>query len=75
MMAMRNTVPLAERRGTTTLELALIAPVLIATMVALAECSYAMTVDGLLNHAAEINIGPSHTDWLASGSYKGSVGC
>ncbi len=66
-MAMRNMVPTAERRGTTTLELALIAPVLIATMVALAELSYAMTVDGLLNHAARVAARSGFTGELATG--------
>lgn len=67
MMATRNTVPMAERRGTTTLELALIAPVLVATMVALAELSYAMTVDGLLNHAARVAARSGFTGELATG--------
>ncbi len=67
MMARRNTAPMAERRGTTTLELALIAPVLIATMVALAELSYAMTVDGLLNHAASVAARSGFTGELATG--------
>ncbi|ALG74524.1 hypothetical protein AL072_26225 [Azospirillum thiophilum] len=58
---------MAERRGTTTLELALIAPVLIATMVALAELSYAMTVDGLLNHAARVAARSGFTGELAAG--------
>ncbi len=54
-------------RGATTLELALVAPVLVAAMVALAEFSYAVTVDGLLNHAARAAARSGFTGELAAG--------
>ncbi|GAA4250227.1 hypothetical protein GBZ26_19350 [Azospirillum formosense] len=59
--------PLGDRRGLTTLELAIVSPALIAGMIALAEVSYSLTVDGLLNHAARAAARSGFTGELASG--------
>ncbi|QCO19124.1 pilus assembly protein (plasmid) [Azospirillum brasilense] len=59
--------PLRDRRGLTTLELAIVSPALIAGMIALAEVSYSLTVDGLLNHAARAAARSGFTGELASG--------
>ncbi len=58
---------LRDRRGVTALELALVSPVLIAGMIALAEVSYTLTVDGLLNHAARAAARSGFTGELAAG--------
>ncbi|MDQ2106180.1 TadE/TadG family type IV pilus assembly protein [Azospirillum isscasi] len=58
---------LRDRRGLTTLELALVSPALIAGMIALAEVSYSLTVDGLLNHAARAAARSGFTGELATG--------
>lgn len=56
-----------RRAGSTSLELALIAPVLIVLLVALAEFAYAMMVDGVLNHAARVAGRSGFTGTLAAG--------
>jgi Flp pilus assembly protein TadG len=56
-----------RRAGSTSLELALVAPVLIVLLVALAEFAYAMMVDGVLNHAARAAGRSGFTGVLSAG--------
>lgn len=66
-MPIRRLPFLRDRRGVTALELALVSPLLIAGMIALAEVAYSLTVDGLLNHAARAAARSGFTGELAAG--------
>lgn len=56
-----------RRAGSTSLELALVAPLLIVMLVALAEFAYALMIDGVLNHAARAAGRSGFTGVLAAG--------
>jgi Flp pilus assembly protein TadG len=66
---MRSLIPFPrrDRRGVSSLELALVSPVLIAAMIGLAEIAYTLTVDGLLNYAARAAARSGFTGVIQSG--------